>query len=288
MLEVLLSIGSAYLLKRVSLFSEEQAKPLINYVLYFALPILSFKVGHGLGLSKDVLYIGLGAWLTIGVCLVLAFAMGRLLRVGVADLKSLMILSAFGNTAFLGYPYSYNYFGEEGLSYAVLYDNIGSFLAVSSLGLLVLKGRVDIRSVVLFPPFLGIMAGFLLRGFEIPHFIDQFFNFVSASLLPVVLFAIGLGLRLSFELKDLKLLVLVFLTKMVFSPALAFFIFSLFPLNPIAQKVGVLQSAMPTMIMASLLVIQHNLNTNLAVASAGLGIVLSFLTVPLVAMIINY
>ncbi|MEN3039749.1 MAG: AEC family transporter, partial [Candidatus Kryptonium sp.] len=52
------------------------------------------------------------------------------------------------------------------------------------------------------------------------------------------------------------------------------------PIDNTAYMVSVLESAMPTMIMASVLVLKYGLNHNLAFASAGIGIVISFFSVP--------
>ncbi|MFN7064855.1 MAG: AEC family transporter [Aquificaceae bacterium] len=280
MLEIFLTFSTAYILRRLRVFSPEDAKVLVNYVLYFALPLMSFKIAHSLGLSREVLYVGASAWLVILFSLLCAYLTGRVMRLDSVNLRSLMMASAFGNTAFLGYPYSFAYFGEEGLRYAIVYDNAGSFLAVSSVGLFLVSGRIDIRSLLLFPPFLGLMAGFALRGYSLPIFLQKFIDFSSASLLPVVLFSLGIALDLSYVRKEKKLLLVALLLKMFLSPLFALIFLSLFPMERLSYKVCVLQSAMPTMIMASILTLRYGLNYSLTFASAGVGILLSFLTVP--------
>ncbi|RME10336.1 MAG: AEC family transporter, partial [Aquificota bacterium] len=255
MLEVFLTVSLAYTLKRLGLFSEEHSRVLVNYVLYFALPLLSFKTAHSLGLSREVFLVGAGAWLVIAFCLLSSYALGRLMRLDGVNLRTLMMVSAFGNTAFLGYPYSFSYFGEEGLKYAVIYDSVGSFLAVSSVGFLIVSGKVDIKSIVLFPPFLGLISGFALRGYDLPASLWKFVDFSVASLLPVVLFSLGLSLEFSRMGRDLKLLGIAMGTKMLLSPLFALLVLKFFPLSETAYRVSVLESAMPTMITASVLVL---------------------------------
>ncbi|MCX8076224.1 MAG: AEC family transporter [Aquificaceae bacterium] len=280
MLEVLLTVSSAYVLKKRGIFSEEHSKVLVNYVLYFALPLLSFKISYKMGMSGEVLAVATGAWLVIALSLFVSYIFGKLLKLDKANLKALIVISSFGNTAFLGYPYSYTYFGEAGLRYAVIYDSIGSFFMVSSIAPFILSGRIEVKSVLLFPPFLGLVLGFMLKGYHIPDFLWKFIDFSTASLLPVILFSLGLSLELSRILKEGRLLTVAIFTKMLISPAFALFVLKLLPLNSLAYKVSVLESTMPTMIYASVLVLKYGLNHNLAFASAGLGIILSFLTVP--------
>lgn len=281
MLEVILTVSTAYLLKRWGVFTEEHARVLVNYVLYFALPLLSFKIAHGLGLSREVLLVGAGAWLVILCSLLLAFFLGRLLRLNPKDLKTLVVISAFGNTAFLGYPYSFAYYGQQGLEYAIIYDNVGSFLAVSSVGFLILSGRLDLRGLFLFPPFLGLVMGFALRGYALPEQVWRFVDFSASSLLPVVLFSLGLSLNFAFVLKEKRLLAFAVCTKMFLVPGLAVLLLMPLPLEPVAYKVSVLESSMPTMVTASALVLKYGLNHHLAFASSGLGVVVSFFSVPL-------
>ncbi len=287
MLEVFLTFGAAYLLKRLGVFSKEHSTVLVNYVLYFALPLLSFKIAHSLGLSKEVLYVGASAWLVILFSLFLSYVVGKFVGLNSADLRSFMMVCAFGNTAFLGYPYSFAYYSQEGLKYAIIYDSVGSFLAVSSLGIFLVSGRIDLKSLFLFPPFLGLLAGFLLRAYEIPIAFQRFVDFSTASLLPVILFSLGLSFELSQVRKEKKLLALAISIKMFLSPLFALFFLKLLPLGDIAYKVSVLESAMPTMITASLLLLKYGLNYHLAFASASLGILLSFITVPLWVYILS-
>ncbi len=281
MVEIFLTIGTAYILKRVGVFSRDNSRVLVNYVLYFALPLMSFKAAHGLGFSKEVFYVGLGAWKVILLSLFFSYIAGRLLKLDSRNLRSLIVTSSFGNTAFLGYPYSFSYYGEEGLRFAIIYDNVGSFLAISSIGFLIISGKLSLKSILLFPPFLGLILGFFLRGYQLPAFLERFIDFSVASLLPVILFSLGLSLDFSTLKKDRTLLVIAIVIKMLLSPLIALLVFKIYPLDPIAYKVSLLQSGMPTMITASILLLKYGLNHNLAFASAGIGILLSFVLMPL-------
>lgn len=286
MLEVFLTISVAYGLKRINLFTSASASVLVNYVIYFALPAVGFKYARELGFSKEVFSIALGAWLTILGCLLFAFLISGFMKLSSEKRRALALLSAFGNTAFLGYPYTHAYFGSHGLKYAIIYDQLGSFLLVSSVGFLIASGRLNPKEVLLFPPFLSLVLGFASKNIELPQALINFIDFVSLSLLPVVLFALGLQLSFSKAFGELKLLTFVLFLKLLVSPLLAYIVFSFLPVDEVAKKVGILESGMPTMITASLLAIRFGLEPNLAVASAGVGIIVSFITVPLLVRLI--
>jgi predicted permease len=282
MLEVVLPIIGGKLLKHFGVFQKEQEKVLINYVMYFALPILAFKKGHQIKLGLEVIKIFSLAWASIVLCMSVAYIIARLFRLSNKDLRTFLLVSSFGNTAFLGYPYAFSYFGQEGLQIAIIYDNLGSFLMVSFLGVIVASGKPDLKEVLLFPPFLGLVLGFVLRGIPLHPSLEEALDFVAHSTLPVILFALGLSINLSGIRDHLKLSLLAILIKVSVSVLAVYLVGRFMELSPIAFKVSLLESAMPPMMFSAVLALRYNLNPNLAFASVGLGMILSFFYVPLV------
>jgi predicted permease len=282
MLEVVLPIIGGKLLKRFGVFREEQEKVLINYVMHFSLPILAFKAGHQIKFGVEVIKVSFLAWVSIVLCMSVAYIIARLYKLSNKDLRTFLLVSSFGNTAFLGYPYAFSYFGQEGLQIAIIYDNLGSFLMVSFLGVMVASGKPDLKEVLLFPPFLGLVLGFVLRGIPLHPSLDKALDFVALSTLPVVLFALGLSISLSGIRDNLKLSFLAILIKVSVSIFAVSLVGRFMELSPVAFKVSLLESAMPPMMFSAVLALRYNLNPNLAFASVGLGMVLSFFYVPFV------
>ncbi len=282
MLEVVLPIIGGKLLKHFGVFQKEQEKVLINYIMHFALPILAFKEGHQIKLGLEVIKVSLLAWASIVLCMSVAYIIARLYKLSNKDLRTFLLVSSFGNTAFLGYPYAFSYFGQEGLEIAIIYDNLGSFLMVSFLGVMVASGKPDLREVLLFPPFLGLVFGFVFKGIPLHPSLDKALDFVALSTLPVVLFALGLSISLGGIRDNLKLSFLAILIKVSVSIFAVSLVGRFMELSPAAFKVSLLESAMPPMMFSAVLALRYNLNPNLAFASVGLGMVLSFLYVPLV------
>jgi predicted permease len=282
MLEIVLPIISGKLLKHFGVFQKEQEKVLINYVMYFALPILAFKEGHQIKLGLEVIKISSLAWASIVLCMSVAYIIARLYKLSNKDLRTFLLVSSFGNTAFLGYPYAFSYFGQEGLQIAIVYDNLGSFLMVSFLGVMVASGEPDLKEVLLFPPFLGLVFGFVFKGIPLHPSLEEALNFVAHSTLPVILFALGLSISLSGIRDNLKFSLLAILIKVSVSVLAVSLVGRFMELSPVAFKVSLLESAMPPMMFSAVLALRYNLNPNLAFASVGLGMVLSFLYVPLV------
>ena len=286
MFSVLFVVFSAYLFRRFNLLRAEDSRILISYVVNFALPIFAFKSLYTLGIGSHLIKISVSAWITIISSALLALALGLLIRLDKKDLKTFLLVSSFGNTAFLGYPITYAFFGREGLLYAVLYDNLGSFLLVSSLGVLIATSGFNLKVILSFPPFIGLILGILASPYQLPKALLDTLDFVSASVLPVILFSVGLNLSFGEIKNNLKLSLLALFIKMLLSPAVALFVGHSLGLSKLELSVVVLESSMPTMIMASVLALKYKLNYQLAFACAGLGMLISFLLSPLIVKLL--
>lgn len=281
LLFVLFIFTSALLLKGLGVFKEEDTDIFVKYVIYFSLPALVFEKVRETELRSDALGVIAGAWFAILFGIALSMAVGKLLGLPSKSFRAFVLVSSFGNTAFMGYPFSFAFFGEEGLRFAVFYDQLGSFTLVITLGLLIASGKTDIRELVTFPPFISLCAGFLLKDVALPAAVETFVEVVGSSLVPVVMFAVGLKFSPSY-IRDGSLPVMAALTlKMVAVPLSVLGFAKVFGLQGVAYRVVLLESAMPPMVMAGILVMKYKLDERLAVNAISLGIPIAFLTVPL-------
>lgn len=278
---IVLIFLTAYLLKSISVFREEDSKHFINYVLYFSLPALVVKEIHSIKLDTDSLGVVLLAWGVILSSALTAFVLGRFFGFEGASLRTMVLVSSFGNTAFMGYPFTFAFFGDAGLGYAVLYDQLGSFMLVVSLGIFIATGRFSTKEILTFPPFWALVAGLSLRGVDIPEVLSVFLEVCGKSLIPVVLFAIGLRFSVRGTLSSLKGGILALLIKMLLAPLGVLVVIKLLSLEGIAYEVALLESAMPPMVMAGVLAVRYGLDDKLAICAITLGMLLSFITAPL-------
>lgn len=278
---VILIIGFAYLLKRFKVFTEKDSQIFVNYVIYFALPLTIVKNFSTLEFSKSLIYIPVFAWISIILGLLISYSLGKLLSLPENSLKTFMLVSSFGNTAFLGYPFSYALFGEEGLTYAIIFDQLGSFTLVITVGLFVAIGRFSLRELITFPPFIALSLSFLFRNFPIPDFLNYFLQVSSASLIPVILFSLGLRFEPIKAFSSPKVLLLALLIKMFLVLLIILIILKFFSLEGVLYEVILLESGMPPMVFAGVLALKYGLDFRLAFSTITLGIPLSFLTIPL-------
>ncbi|NPA32609.1 MAG: AEC family transporter [Aquificae bacterium] len=279
---IVLIILSAYLLKRIGVFSDRDAKPFINFVIYFALPSTVLVNLRFVELGSEVFLVVLLAWFSVIFSLLCAFFLGRLSGLEGGSFRAFLLVSSFGNTAFLGYPFVYALEGKEGLAYAIIYDQLGSFLLVITLGLFIAVGRLELRSVITFPPFLALVLSLLLHGYRFPKFLEDFLLVVSSSLIPVILFSLGLRVDMS-GLRVRRDVVLALFVKMFLSPLAVLFLLKLLGLSGGVYRVVLIESAMPPMVFSGVLAVRYGLDEKLAFSAIVLGIPVSFLSVPFFA-----
>jgi len=283
----MLALGLAFQYLRV--LPENAAEVLNKVVLYVCLPAAVLRYAPRLSLDAGVLAVAAVPWLLLAATVGLVTLASRLLKLRRDEHAVLLLCVALGNTSFLGYPLVRALLGEAGLPYAVIYDQFGAFLILSTFGLYVLAryggdreptARDIARRIATFPPFLALVFGLSLMPAQPPAWIDGGLQRLADALLPLVVLAIGLGLKLKLPRDELRPLAAGLLLKLAVMPLLAMGLAMLLGLEGMRHDTVVLESAMPPMITAAALAISHRLAPGLASALVGYGILISLATLP--------
>lgn len=288
---ILAMLGLGLGFQHLRTFPDNAAEVLNKVVLYVCLPAAVLLYAPRLQLGAGVLAVAAVPWALVGVTVLVVAGLTRLLGLRRDEKAVLLLCVALGNTSFLGYPLVRALLGEDALPYAVVYDQFGAFLILSTFGLYVLArygGDADPtareigRRIVTFPPFLAMVFGLTLMPAEPPAWIAGGLQRLSDALLPLVVLAIGLGLKLKLPRDELRPLAAGLTLKLGVMPAVALALVWLLPLGlePVARDTVVLESAMPPMVTAAALAISHRLAPGLASAMVGYGILLSLATLP--------
>jgi malate permease and related proteins len=126
-----------------------------------------------------------------------------------------------------------------------------------------------------------------LRPFTYSEFLDLLLRNLAATMVPVVLIAVGFRLTLELSREVIAPLVYGLSVKLVLAPVAALLLVGLFGLQGLPVQVSLLQAAMPPMVLAGALAISANLSPRLCAAMVGLGILASFVTLPLLVQFIR-
>ncbi len=288
MLQILLTFyllfGSGFLLKKLNLFKKEDITVFVNYIIYFALPVAILGVIHDFKFSIKDFAVFTTAWISIAFT---ALVVLKILKPFVGDektLKSLFLSASFGNTAFVGYPIAYTLFGDKGLAYAILYDVIGNFLTVITVGIFIITGKVEWRLLYKFPPLGALLLAFLLKGVPLT-LLKTFIGTVKKSIVPSIVFALGLRFEPQKAFKNIKWATFAVIWRQLVIPLAVIPLLLLFKefLNLPFEELAVilLQSSMPPFVMAVILSERYKLNIDLSLAAANLGLLLLPIFLPL-------
>ncbi|MGY6559111.1 MAG: AEC family transporter [Nitritalea sp.] len=287
---IFISLAAGIFLRRHVREPEKLAKLLNQYLIFVVLPAIALKYLPALPLSPELLLPIAAAWFSFLLAWGFFHLVGTWKNWGASTIGCLTLTGGLANTSFVGFPIIDALYGTEGLKIALLIDQAGSFILVSTLAVIVANTYSAeqssksslLKKVITFPPFLFFIIGISMNLLELTvHPILGFgLETLAQSLTPVALGAVGLQLQIEkTAFKDRKLWTgLTF--KLLLLPALIWLIFgSLSPLGGLPLKITLLEMAMAPMITGSILAISYNLNPRLASLMVGVGIPLSFLTI---------
>ena len=291
---VLAMLVLGYLFRRLKALPADAAQALTLVVLYVCLPAAVLRYAPRLELSAALLGVAAVPWLLLVATVLAVGALARVLKLRRDQHGVLLLTVALGNTSFLGYPLTRALIGEDALPYAVVYDQFGAFLIMSTFGLWVLaryggeavpSPREMARKVVLFPPLWALVVGLTVMPASPPSWIDGALLRLSEALLPLAMLTIGLSVRFALPRDELKPLAAGLVLKLALMPALALLLVPLLGMTGDMARTTVLEAAMPSMVTAGALAIAQGMAPRLAAAMVGYGLLLSLVTLPLWARV---
>ncbi len=262
-----------------------------GFVVNVSLPALTVVTIHGLTLQPQLAIAALMPWLLFAIGLAFFWGVGRLLRLPRSTTGALMLTGGLANTSFVGLPMIETWYGREYLGVGIVVDQLGSYLVLSTLGILVagicrdagarLDGRAVARKIAGFAPFVALLVAFALRPFDLPDALLATLRRLGDTLVPLALVSVGFQLRLSQIRGRVPVLAIGLGFKLVLGPALILLVLVglLGQTGPVI-RVTVFEAAMGSMIGAAIVAMDHDLDPSLVTLMVGLGIPLSFLSLP--------
>jgi len=289
-----LLLGACFLLgialRRSGRLPDNAATALNGFVVHISLPALTLTYVHGLHLDASLILPALMAWVMFGLGCGFFWLAGRLLGFSRATTGGLMLTGGLANTSFIGLPMIETFYGAQFLGLGILIDQVGSYFVLSTLGILIASiyssgGAVDARAVVrkiaLFTPFQAFVLALLLTPVEYPVWLDDLLKRIGATLVPLALVSVGYQIRLSQVRGKATALATGLVFKLALGPALILLLFAgLLGAEGEVMRVTVFEAAMAPMIGASIVAMDHDLDPPLLTMMVGVGIPLSFLTLP--------
>ncbi|MDX5347068.1 MAG: AEC family transporter [Hymenobacteraceae bacterium] len=277
------------LLRHVKSFPKSAPLVLNQFIIYISLPGLALYFIPEIELSENLLLPVGVAWICFAGSALLFWSLGKIYGWSKKLIGCLILTAGLGNTAFIGFPVIEALYGLEGLQTAILIDQPGTFLILSSFGIAVAavfsKGQPSFsaitRKIFTFPPFLAFALALFMSfaGLHFPDELKDVFQRLGSTVSPLALVRVGIQLRLERRSKHWRFLILGLLYQLVLAPLLIFVLYVL-----VLEKSGtmiqitILEAAMAPMITASIVAASYGLKPRLANMMIGFGIPVSFIT----------
>ena len=199
------------------------------------------------------------------------------------------MLGGLGNTSFIGLPMIESYYGTAYLPTGILIDQFGTYLVLSTAGIVVaclysdaVTSRREITwRFARFPPLLATLLALALMPVSYPDWLEAVLHRLGGTLAPLALVSVGLQLRFATLRGNGTALTMGLGYKLVLGPLLIAVLYvGVLGQTGEALQVTLFEAAMAPQIGASIIAIQHGLNPPLVTLMVGIGTLLSFATLP--------
>lgn len=283
---ILLAASLGYVLaRRVGL----SARQLSRAGFYLFSPCLLFdKLSHTSLSADDLQQLAVAAVLTMTGTALTAWLVCRVVRYTPKQTSAFILVAFAGNTGNYGLPANQFAFGPPALEPAVVYYTI-STIALSTLGVyLAASGQhsamAAARNVLRVPLIYAGLAGLLVwyTGVTIPTPIDRAVRLLGEGAVPVMLALLGAQLADVHLRSDLTRISLASAIKLVVSPLFGMVVAGLVGLAGISRQSVILQTAMPTAVMTTVLAGEYNAEPQFTAGTVLVSTLASLVTVTLV------
>ena len=265
-------------------------RALTALVFILLLPALVLEVLWTAPLSLDSLRIMLAATSGILLSAAVAYWVFRGLGVPSRIRGALILASAWANVTYLGLPVVEALYGPWARSVALQYDLFSTTPLLLTLGVWIATRHGDASDEPAWKALLGVPAlwaaiiaiGLNLGAVPQPDWLSALLELLGRSVPPLMLIALGLGLRLDvLRLDRLPLVLPVIGIQLFLMPVIVGLAGFGVGLEGQILSVMTLEAAMPSMLLGMVLCDRYGLDTSLFAAAVSLSTGLSLLTLPL-------
>jgi len=287
------------ILQHIRQFPTHIYKVLNKIVIYVCLPAITLYHIPKIKWSNELLFpIGAG-WISFLLAFVFFHFLGRKLGWSNKLIGCLILTAGLSNSSFLGYPIIEALFGKKGLETAILVDQPGTFVVVSTLGVFVAafysKGNADsfgiFKKILFFPPFLTFVAACLLNifGYDLELNVQSLLLKIGSLVTPLALLSVGLQLTFDRKSQHWKFLRLGLFFRLIVTPftILVLYVF-VFNQHSEAIKITIMEMAMAPMITGAILASTYGLKPKLSSMMIGFGIPISFVTLAIWYFVVSF
>lgn len=284
-----LMMGVGFLFAKKGWFStatSSQCTKLILYVVGPCIIITKLQIEASAAVVRTMLMAALGMALTYIVMIPLMQLFFRKENPDTAVVRRFGVV--YANNSFMGLPLLAGVLGEEALLFGVI-SMLVFFLFQWTHGVMVMGGKLNVRSAILNPGIIAIVIGvlFFAVGFYIPSPVYNAMEFMGDLNTPLAMVIIGAQMARADILGVLKKpkLYLTAALKLVFVPAITCLLLLPLRLEPLSFCACVVLSACPTAGVTSMFAQMFHRDEETSAQMVTLSTLLSIITLPVFAVL---
>jgi len=289
---LLMALGVGWRKIRPAGLSAEQTRQVLTtFVYYLLLPAMVLEVLWTADIGLHSLQ-----YTALGIACI-AFAMACIWLVGVLfrfehkRLGAMILAAAFPNVTYLGLPVLEQTFGAWARSVAIQVDLFATAPFLFTIGVMVVRHYGEDQSenhkpawtYLNAPPFwaAALAVALNLNGIVAPHWLAGVLQQLSAAVVPLMLFSLGLALSwTAINVRNLPYVAPVILIKMVLMPLFAMVLVQYLDFEGDYKAAVVLEMAMPSMVLGIVFCDRYRLDSSLYAMTVTVTTVLSLFTLP--------
>jgi predicted permease len=273
------------------LTAEQTRLVLTTFVYYLLLPAMVIDVlwTADIGLqSFQYTILGVGCIVFGMLCI---WMIGTLFKFEDKRLGAMILASAFPNVTYLGLPVLEQTFGNWARSVVIQMDLFATSPFLFTIGIMVVRYYGEDttekpKSTLSFlnaPPFWAAALAVILNlnGLIAPPWLAGVLQKLSAAVVPLMLFSLGLALNWNaLTGRNIPYVIPVILIKMLLMPLFAIALVSYLPMEGKYKAAAVLDMAMPSMVLGVVFCDRYRLDSALYAMAVTVTTALSLITLP--------
>lgn len=285
--------------KKKNILTEDQNGAINSIVVNLTWPCLvidAMQMQFSIQVLKDSAYILVVCLLILAIIFAISFPIAKLIRLPKTKQYLTVFMLLFGNTGFIGIPVIKALYGTDAVFYAAIVELINDIL-IFTVGILLIQLsaganlKVGLKQFIN-PGLIGVIIGLVLflLNIQLPELIGGSIEMIGNATTPLTMFCIGFqigGLKLKEIAGDFQVYAICFV-KLLIVPILTLLAVKIWAGDfSMLEKVLIIGFAMPVGAVASIFSQQYKGEAAFATKSVLLSTVLSLITIPIFAIIME-
>jgi malate permease and related proteins len=290
---LLICLAAGFATRYIPGFPADGFRKINKLIIWIPLPAITLEKISRMELAPEYLIPILASWWVFFGAMIFFGILAKVFGWDKKTWAAMSLVCGLGNTSFVGFPVIRLLYGEEGIRYAIFVDQPGTFLMLATGGVALaaygatgkFSGKAIGSRLLQFPPFLCFVAAIVLPsawldtpvpagGEDIGAWLSQ----IGLLLNPLAFLSIGMQFRFSAEGITLKPYAAGLMYKLMLAPLTVWLLFQIMQWEGLMYDITVLELAMPPMVTASIIAIEHDLRPRMSAAWINFGIPISALS----------